>query len=166
MYAVDHGSPVRTASTVVYVKVEGSQRPHFDSHHYKFHVRESQSLPLLRRHFVLIFTHIRVRQKTDRIYTFAQHLERYRATLIVKYHVCGCRCCTLFVWTPEDRVSIATFFARVERQLYIHVAANRLVLGYFATFSVLSRLVRQCVCSFVYLFFCLVWAFKFKNKKV
>ena len=41
MYAVDHGSPQRTATTTIYVLVEGSQRPVFESDNYVFSVRDS-----------------------------------------------------------------------------------------------------------------------------
>jgi len=44
VYAEDHGSPQQSATTVVYVVVEGSERPDFESHNYLFGVRESQSL--------------------------------------------------------------------------------------------------------------------------
>jgi len=44
VYGEDHGSPQRSASTVVYVVVQGSQRPDFESHNYLFYVRESQLL--------------------------------------------------------------------------------------------------------------------------
>lgn len=41
VYAVDHGSPQKTATTTIYVVVEGSQRPVFNSHNYIFAVRDN-----------------------------------------------------------------------------------------------------------------------------
>jgi len=42
VYAVDRGTPQLTATTTVYVIVEGSQRPVFDRQNYVFSVRDSQ----------------------------------------------------------------------------------------------------------------------------
>jgi len=43
VYAVDHGTPLLTGTTTVYVLVEGSHTPVFDPHVYYFSVRDSQS---------------------------------------------------------------------------------------------------------------------------
>jgi len=53
VFAVDHGSPQLTGTTTVYVTVEGSQRPVFESRNYEFIVRDSQSII---SHFALDFT--------------------------------------------------------------------------------------------------------------
>ena len=58
VYAEDHGSPQRSATTIVYVIVQGSQRPEFNSYNYIFSVRDSQSLTLLCSHFAFPSTSI------------------------------------------------------------------------------------------------------------